>query len=103
MDNQKPSRSPKNEINNFHNHRIWTIRNPHAVRKTHFHTRFSVVLRAGIINHEVIGTQNYRLEFEQQNVPGLVGREATSSTSRHSIANQKDDVVFHILLRNIVE
>lgn len=70
----------RNGINNFRNTHVWSLENPHAVRRTNFQQRFSVNVWAGIVNGVLVGPhilpdrlrgENY-LAFLQNDLPGLL-------------------------------
>ncbi|KAL1488282.1 hypothetical protein ABEB36_015233 [Hypothenemus hampei] len=70
----------RNGVNNFRNTHVWSMENPHAVRRTTFQQRFSFNVWSGMINGMLIGPfflpdrmtgANY-LNFLQNNLPVLL-------------------------------
>ncbi|CAH1988356.1 unnamed protein product [Acanthoscelides obtectus] len=45
----------RNGMNNFRNTHVWSVENPHAVRRAHFQQTFSVNVWAGMVNGMLIG------------------------------------------------
>ncbi|CAH1964393.1 unnamed protein product [Acanthoscelides obtectus] len=45
----------RNGVNNFRNTHVWSVENPHAVRRAHFQQTFSVNVWAGMVNGMLIG------------------------------------------------
>lgn len=45
----------RNGITNSRNTHIWSVENPHAVRRNHFQHRFSINVWAGLVNGQFIG------------------------------------------------
>lgn len=70
----------RNGINNFRNTHVWSVENPHAIKRTNFQHRFSVNVWAAIVNGILVGPyilpdrlsgENY-LDFLQNHFPGLL-------------------------------
>lgn len=67
-------------INNCHNTHIWSVENPHAVRRGHFQQRYSLNVWAGLVNGQLIGpfvlphrlTGNDYLHFLENSLPELL-------------------------------
>lgn len=70
----------RNGITNFRNTHVWSIDNPHSIRRTNFQHRFSVNVWIGIVNGILVGpfilpdrlTGDVYLDFLQNNLPGLL-------------------------------
>lgn len=70
----------RNGMNNFRNTHVWSIDNPHAIRRTNFQHRFSANVWAGIVNGILVGpfilpdrlTGDVYLDFLQNNLPVLL-------------------------------
>lgn len=70
----------RNGVLNFRNTHVWSIENPHVIRRTNFQQRFSVNLWAGIVGNQLIGPHELPprvngasyLAFLQEQLPPLL-------------------------------